>query len=138
MTIRDVVSKWGGEVVRFCLLKEHYREDCEYDAECFRITKEELAAIHAAIGLARTANDKETRGKVAAALHRAREGFFGAMDDDFNTPEAVYALIEFTEALGELPAMSREEGIEVLKLYSDASRVLGVFETAQTAVTVHA
>jgi len=134
VTIRDVVSKWGGEVVRFCLLKEQYRKDCEYDADCFRITKEELAGIHSVIGLAKSGGGPATAGKVEAAVRRVREGFFAAMEDDFDTPSAAYALIEFTEAIVGLGRMSREEGGEVLRFYAEASRILGVFEAAQAAV----
>ena len=134
VTIRDVVSKWGGEVVRFCLLKEQYRKDCEYDADCFRITKEELAGIHSVIGLAKSGGGPATGGKVEAAVRRVREGFFAAMEDDFDTPSAAYALIEFTEAIVGLGRMSREEGGEVLRFYAEASRILGVFEAAQAAV----
>ena len=123
--IRDVVPTWGGDVVRLCLLKEQYRKDCEYDAECFKITKEELGEVRAAIRKAEGANAKE-KGGLAPATSRVRAKFFAAMDDDFNTRDAVYALIEFTEAVGEVRSMVREEGREVLALYSDASQILGV------------
>ena len=69
-----------------------------------------------------------------AAVRRVREGFFAAMEDDFDTPSAAYALIEFTEAIVGLGRMSREEGGEVLRFYAEASRILGVFEAAQAAV----
>jgi cysteinyl-tRNA synthetase len=129
VTIREILKDWDGEVVRLCLLKEHYRKDCEYDADCFKITKDELAGIHAVIAKARSASGHGT-GKIGGAVERVRERFFGAMDDDFNTHEAVFALIEFTEALRDLDSMSRDEGRVVLQVYGDASRILGVFDGA--------
>jgi cysteinyl-tRNA synthetase len=63
-------------------------------------------------------------------LSRAREKFSTALDDDFNTREAVYALLELTEAVGETAAVSEGDGRELLTFYRDASRILGVFEEA--------
>ena len=129
VTIRDVLAKWSGEVVRFCLLKEHYREDVEYDADCFKITKEELDGIHAAIAKAKTpASGGEALGPI---VDRAREKFFAAMDDDFSTGDAVFAVLELTEAVAEVDRLSKEEGHRLLSFYGDASRVLGVFEEAR-------
>lgn len=128
--IRDVLAKWGGEVVRFCLLKEHYRKDVEYDADCFRITRDELDGIHAAIAKAKAAGGGDGE-KLLPVIERARERFFAAMDDDFNTREAVYALLELTEAVGEVDAMSESDGRRLSEFYRDASRILGVFEGAR-------
>ncbi len=133
VTIREVLGQWGGEVVRFCLLKEQYRKDVEYDADCFKVTKEELDAIHAAIGTARAATDPGDGGKLVPVVDRARERFLAAMDDDFNTREAVYAVLELTEAVGELKSLSRDEARHLLAFYRDVSHILGVFDEALTA-----
>jgi len=133
VTIRDILKDWDGEVVRFCLLKEHYRKDCEYDADCFKITKEELDAVHAVIAKAKGAAGRDS-GKVEGVVKRVRERFIAAMDDDLNTQDAVFALKEFTEALREVGPMSREEGRQVLQVYKDASGILGVFEGALAGV----
>src|SRR5439155_1207775 len=84
VTIREVLRDYPGEVVRLCLLKAPYREDVEYDAECFARTRKEYDAMRAAIESARTAAGPGTAGKVAALVVRTRGGFFRAMDDDSN------------------------------------------------------
>jgi len=130
VTIREVLSKWGGEVVRFCVLKEQYRKDVEYDADCFQITKDELDSIHGAIAKAKRASTGADGDELLPAVERARVKFFEAMDDDFNTREAVYAILELTEAVAEVPFVAKETGRTLLGLYGDASRILGVFEDA--------
>jgi len=131
VTIREVLSKWGGEVVRFCVLKEQYRKDVEYDADCFQITKDELDSIHGAIAKAKRASTGADGDELLPAVERARVKFFEAMDDDFNTREAVYAILELTEAVAEVPFVAKETGRKLLGLYGDASRILGVFEDAR-------
>jgi len=126
VTIRDVLAKWSGETVRFCLLKEHYRKDVEYDADCFRIAKEQLDAIYGAIAKARAAS--VDGGTLAPIIGRAREKFFTAMDDDFDTANAVYALLELTEAVGEVDRVSKDDARQLLSLFEGVSRILGVLD----------
>ena len=133
VTIREVLSKWGGEVVRFCVLKEQYRKDVEYDADCFKITKEELDSIHDVIAKARSPTTSGDGGPLVEAVDRARRKFVEAMDDDFDTRNAVYALLELTEAVGEVRDVSTGEAERLLAFYADASRILGVFDEAQAA-----
>jgi cysteinyl-tRNA synthetase len=75
ITIREVVERWGGEVVRLCLLKDPYRKDCEYDADCFRITGEQIDGVRAVIARARGATGTAKGGKLLPAVDRAREKY---------------------------------------------------------------
>jgi len=127
VTIREVLKDYAGEIVRLCLLKAHYREDVEYDSECFNRTRKEHDAMRSAIQLAKTATGPGTGGKVAALVGRTREGFFKAMDDDLNTPDALYRLQQFTEGVGEIRGMSSAEGGAIVSLYRECGKVLGLF-----------
>ncbi len=127
VTIRSVLVEHPGDVVRLCLLKAHYREDVEYDKDCFRRTHEEYDAMRAAIAAAKAARGPGTGGKVDAVLAATKSGFLAAMDDDFNTPDAVYRLQQLTEALHDLPDLSAEEGRSVRALYSELGGILGLF-----------
>jgi len=127
VTIRSVLAEYPGEVVRLCLLKAHYREDVEYDKDCFRRTREEYDAMRAAIRAASTARGRGTGGNVAALLKATRDGFLAAMDDDVNTPDAIYRLQQMTEALAGLDVVSEAEGRDVVALYRELGGVLGLF-----------
>src|SRR2546422_198518 len=129
VTIREVLRDYPGEVVRLCLLKAPYREDVEYDAECFARTLKEHDAMRAAIESARTAAGPGTAGKVAALVERTRDGFFRAMDDDLNTRDAIYRLQQLTEAVGEERGMSAAEGRTVVEAYRECGQILGLFPT---------
>src|SRR5439155_8474903 len=120
---------YPGEVVRLCLLKAPYREDVEYDAECFARTRKEYDAMRAAIESARTAAGSGTAGKVAALVDRTRDGFFRAIDDDLKTRDAIYRLQQLTEAVGEVRGMSAAEGRTVVEAYRECGQILGLFPT---------
>lgn len=126
VTIREVLREYPGEVVRLCLLKSHYREDVEYDTECFKRTQKEHDAILAEIRRAQVARGPGTGGKLDALLGRTREAFLTAMDDDLRTDDAVYRLQQMTEALAELDGLSADEGRSVVATYRELGGVLGL------------
>ncbi len=127
VTIREVLADFPGEVIRLCLLKAQYREDVEYDRECFARSQREYDAMRAAIEAARTANGPGSGGKVGALVAQIRDAFLKAMDDDLNTKDAVYRLQQLTEAVGEIRGMSASEGRALLGGYREAGSILGLF-----------
>jgi len=89
LTIRDAVKRHHPEVVRFFLLRPHYRSQ-------FQFSEDQLAEARTALTRLYTAL-RDTPPQADAAIdwsepHAAR--FAAAMDDDFNTPIAVAALFE--------------------------------------------
>ncbi len=87
-TIRDVLKEYDAEVVRFFILRAHYRSPLNYSAQHLDDAKQALARLYTALrGLA----------LIDVAIdwqHPAASKFKAAMDDDFNTPEAMAALFE--------------------------------------------
>lgn len=128
ITIREVLASYPPEVVRLCLLKSHYREDVEYDKDCFELAQREYDRIVGCRETARRANGPGTGGKAAAVVTHARESFRKAMDDDFDTNGAAYEMLKLVEAIEELEGMSREEGSEIDALFAVFGRILGLFE----------
>jgi len=125
--IRDVLATYPGEVVRLCLAKIHYREDVEYDKDCFRRTSEELESIRRAakhVGdIARNVGPNPAAKKLA---ERTRRRFLAAMDDDFDTNTAFYSLLQFAEAVSGLDRISLEDRGRFLAAMGDAGTILGV------------
>lgn len=88
-TIRDVLKKYAPEVVRFFILRAHYRSPLNYSDAHLDDAKNSLTRLY------------NTLGNVQAAEFTVREDandytrrFFAAMDDDFNTAEAMSVLFE--------------------------------------------
>ena len=125
--IRDVLAAYPGEVVRLCLAKVHYRENVEYDRDCFKRTGVELRTIRSAVARARTvATAKRSNPAVGKLVARTRRTFLAAMDDDFDTNTAFYALLQFAEALGGVRRMSAADRDRVLAAMADFGASLGV------------
>ena len=87
-TIREVLGKYDAEVVRFFILRAHYRSPLNYSDQHLDDAKAALTRLYTAL-----------RGVEAPAWaidwndpYSAR--FQAAMDDDFNTPEALAVLFD--------------------------------------------
>ncbi|MBV8114993.1 MAG: cysteine--tRNA ligase [Silvibacterium sp.] len=88
-TIRDVLKHFDGEVVRFLLVRAHYRSPVNYSEELMHDAKHGLDRLYTAL--------KATPPTGRAAIDWESEygrRFKAAMNDDFGTPEAVAVLFE--------------------------------------------
>jgi cysteinyl-tRNA synthetase len=82
--IRDILKRYDAEVVRYFLLRTHYRSPLNYSDANLDDAKQALTRLYTALKAARSG---------AVDWHEAHaQRFQAAMDDDFNTPEAVAEL----------------------------------------------
>jgi cysteinyl-tRNA synthetase len=87
-TVRDVLVKYDPEVVRFFILRAHYRSPLNYSDLNLDDAKNALTRLYTALKGSEIQNENIDWAEPHAK--RFRE----AMDDDFGTPEAVAVLFE--------------------------------------------
>ncbi|MBI3916505.1 MAG: cysteine--tRNA ligase [Betaproteobacteria bacterium] len=87
-TVREVRAKYDPEVIRFFIVRAHYRSPLNYSDQHLEDAKHALTRLYTALrGVDAEAGDVDWQNPHAS---RFRE----AMNDDFNTPEAVAVLFE--------------------------------------------
>jgi len=92
-TVREVLAKYDPEVVRFFIVRAHYRSPISYSDQHLDDAKQALTRLYTAL--------KDLKAKAANVdwdnpfAARFRE----AMNDDFNTPEAVAVLFDLANEL---------------------------------------
>lgn len=92
-TIREVLQKYDPEVVRFFILRAHYRSPLNYSDKHLDDAKASLTRLYTALrGI------KVIESTIDWSLPQAAK-FKAAMDDDFNTPEALAVLFELANDL---------------------------------------
>jgi cysteinyl-tRNA synthetase len=87
-TIREVLKKYDAEVVRFFILRAHYRSPLNYSDQHLDDTKASLTRLYTALRGKEVSAHKIDWNEPYAARFKA------AMDDDFNTPEAMAVLFD--------------------------------------------
>ncbi len=99
-TIREVLERYDPEVVRYFILASHYRSPLNYSDQHLENARSSLTTLYTALrGL-------PTTGEVDESASEARR-FYEALDDDFNTPEAMAALFDLAKAANRLRMAER-------------------------------
>ncbi len=120
-TIREVLARYDPEVVRLFILRAHYRSPLNYSDQHLEEAKGALTRLYTAL-----------RGLEAPAMplrwdtpHGAR--FKAAMDDDFNTPEALAVLFELAGEVNRSRSLAQAAQLRAL------GGVLGLLERPPAA-----
>ena len=87
-TIREVLEKYDAEVVRFFILRAHYRSPLNYSDVHLDDARQALGRLYSALRDVKTAPISIDWQQPAAARFKV------ALDDDFNTPVALAVLFE--------------------------------------------
>ncbi len=100
-TVRDISEKYDLQVLRFFMLSAHYRSPLNFSAEQMEAAKNGYERIVTSVDnlkyLLENAKTEELSGEEARLLEEAK-GFIAkfdeAMDDDFNTADALSTIFE--------------------------------------------
>lgn len=97
-TIREVLEKYDAEVVRFFILRAHYRSPLNYSDKHLDDAKASLTRLYTALrGFGIESPEADTDAIDWQQPQAAK--FKAAMDDDFNTAEALAVLFELANDL---------------------------------------
>ncbi|AGK99920.1 cysteine--tRNA ligase [Desulfoscipio gibsoniae] len=143
--VRDILSEFSPEVVRFYLLGTHYRSPLDFDDEKLTAAQKGLERIKTSLRLLDEALAGRQAGSaerpdpaLAVRLEEIRIEFEKAMDDDFNTALATGMLFnlarEVNSYLQRSDFPSPAEKIAALQkarqVFLQFNSVLGVFKTS--------
>ena len=115
-TIRDVLKNYDAEVLRFFIIRSHYRSPLNYSDAHLDDAKAALTRLYTAL------KDIDIREKAVDWEEKHAIRFAQAMNDDFNTPEAVAVLFEMANEI------NRTHSVEMASQLKALAGVLGLLE----------
>jgi cysteinyl-tRNA synthetase len=117
-TIRDVLNEHDPEAVRYFLIAGHYRSPINYAVEQLKQAKASLDRLYTALrGITPVKPTQETE-------YHAK--FYAAMDDDFNTPEALAVLFEIAHDINVLKDNNPDEAAKKAGVLISLGQSLGL------------
>lgn len=130
ISIRDLLKKYDAMTIRFFLLYTHYRSPIDFSYEQLEEAKEAYQYIKNTVQKLRNLQggggkkDKE----LLSLAKKTKEKFLKAMDDDFNTREAMARLFDFTREVNKGMEQTSSKTIEkILALYQELGEdILGL------------
>ena len=126
-TIRDVLLKYPAEVIRYFLISSHYRSAINYSEDNLQTAYSALERFYNALkglqagqGIVPENSDFELR-------------FHAAMQDDFNTPEAIGVLFELVREINRLRDVDARQAQALGALLLKLGDILGILQMAPEA-----
>lgn len=120
-TIREVMARYHPEVIRFFILSSHYRSPLNYSDGHLDEAKAGLTRLYTAL----RAVDSAAPG---AVLPECQQRFEQAMDDDFNSREAVTVLHEIAGELNKLEDKSTSRAADFAATLTHLGGALGLMQ----------
>jgi cysteinyl-tRNA synthetase len=139
-TLKDAFEKWKPEVIRFFILQSHYRSTLDFSGEAVDAAGKGLEKL---VNTLRNVRDRMKSAKVEDSTRRAdgstpkidlgkyKSEFLAAMNDDFNTPQAIAALFDLSHDVNHALATDASIALASLQtideLYNElAGNILGM------------
>ena len=134
-TVRDVANEYGYEPIRFLMISSSYRSPINYSLDIINQCKSSLTRLYTcrdSLDFAlenATADKNDTDAETLEMLAKRREQFIAAMDDDFNTADAIAAVFDLvrdinTNVIEKNPSKALCEGAAAL--FDELTDVLGL------------
>jgi len=135
ITIAELLQRHDPEALRLYYGMRHYRTPLNFDEDKITQAEEVLDKLRSVYSQFRallnsTSNVQENSAKaeIANLSLKAVEDFDAAMDDDFNTPRALAAVISYSKAVEPYAAraLDRESVERVLRTFNYFGSVFGI------------
>ena len=121
-TVREILKNYRAEEIRYFILASHYRSPLNYSQENLDNGKEALTRLYTSLrGLTPAPQPDDACDAWRAAFH-------AAMDDDFNTPEAIAVLFEIARDINKCRADTPDRAAALAGCLLELGSVLGLVQ----------
>ncbi|PCI37876.1 MAG: cysteine--tRNA ligase, partial [Thiotrichales bacterium] len=120
-TIRDVLKKYDAETVRYFLLSAHYRSPINYSEDNLTLAQQALTRFYTCLRATPPADTLPTAESFS-------EKFITAMNNDFNTAEAISQLFELVKTINSLAKKDVSLASQHSALLKKLGNVFGILQ----------
>ncbi|MBO5200873.1 MAG: cysteine--tRNA ligase, partial [Clostridia bacterium] len=134
-TVREVANVYGYEPIRYLMISSHYRSPINYSTDILEQGKNALERLYTCRdNLDFALKNAAEGGEASEFLAKYRQDFIDAMDDDFNTADAMGVLFsavrEINTMIAANPAKAAVEA--AIALFDELTGVLGLVYNRKT------
>jgi len=128
ITIREFLNKHSARLLRFFVLKSHYRSPIDYSEKAILQSQNELERIDEFVEKIQNAKCKIQNFNSKFKIDKFKNKFEEAMDDDFNTPKAmavIFELIREVNPMLDKNQITQEEVKQILEFLKFIDEIFG-------------
>lgn len=127
-TIRDVLKEYDAEVLRLFFASSIYRSQVDYNFDNLKQSKTNLERLYNTLEIIKSSQiGKENASPLFRELRGIRSNFEKAMDDDFNTPDALSILFDASSKINKFLSEYKISSEEMAKIEREFHELAGVF-----------
>lgn len=126
LTLRDVLALYPAEVIRYFLIASHYRSPIHYSQENLQTANAALQRLYTSIRGVEVNTGEQVTDDISVDNYKKQ--FQHAMDDDFNTPDALAVLFDIARELNRLRDIDRKKALVFTRLLKQQASVLGLLQ----------
>lgn len=121
-TLRSVLENFDAESVRYFLVSSHYRSQLNYSQENLTQARASIERIYTSLrGVAPVQVELQGNEYV--------KRFEAAMNDDFNTPEALPVIFELSKEVNRLKSTDAEKAGQLAYILKKLGAIIGIAQT---------
>jgi len=121
-TVREILKAYRAEEIRYFILASHYRSPLNYSQENLENSKAALTRLYSTLrGLSPVA-------ATDIICDSYQDAFYKAMDDDFNTPEAIAVLFELAREINKHKQQAPEKAALLAACLINLGNILGLLQ----------
>ena len=130
-TIRDALEGYRPEVIRFLMLYMHYRSPLDYSKEKMQEAENGYAYLERSFFKALESQQEQKKDQPSndqlKKLDKIKLNFFNALDNDFNTREALTQLFELANFINNQNILTLGFRKNLKSFINNVSKILGIF-----------
>lgn len=130
INLKDAFKKYHPLVIRFFILQSHYRSTLDFSEDALEGAKKGLEKLHLTVANIRNEMQSAKGDNVRIDFNNFKQKFLEAMDDDFNTPQAIAVLFELSKEINSIlssSGASLEELRQANQLFEElGNQILGI------------
>jgi len=119
-TVREILQRYQAEEVRYFILTSQYRSPLNYDEEHLNNARAALTRFYTAM--------RDLPEAEPAVDEPLEVKFHAAMEDDFNTPEALAALFELVREINRTRSVDPDRAARLAALLRRLGDLLGILQ----------
>ncbi len=121
ITIKEALEKYSPDAIRIFVLSSHYRSPLTYSEEALEAAERGLDRLRQAVR--GEGKGEQVKDRIDSEPYRQR--FIEAMDDDFNTPQAIATLFDLARDINRADE-SRVDATEARRGLLELANILGL------------
>lgn len=128
-TVREVANVYGYEPIRYLMISSHYRSPINYSTDILEQGKNALERLYTCRdNLDFALKNAPEGGEAPEFLEKYKQQFIDAMDDDFNTADAIGVLFSMVREINTMVASAPGKAAvqAAITLFDELTYVLGL------------